>query len=161
MRSIPRLRGLLTLPASLILVTACGASGGAGWSYAPLGPTPTPGPSGEPTGEPSGQPSGSPGLALETVTPQSNPLAFEPNVLEMPAATVVQVTYVNDSNLPHNINFFDGPDETAPSLGATEVVTGPGAPEAVSFTTPQEPGDYFFWCDVHGNTMVGTYRITE
>jgi plastocyanin len=78
----------------------------------------------------------------------------------MPAATTVTVTYINDSPVQHNINFFAGPDNTAPSLGRTEVVVGPGAPRDVTFTTPEAPGDYYFWCDVHLSGMAGTYHVT-
>jgi plastocyanin len=97
---------------------------------------------------------------LQVETTDADPLAFVPNVLEAPAGTVVQVDYNNNSSLPHNINFFDGVNNGAPSLGATEVVTGPNAPESVTFTTPAEPGDYFFWCDVHLQSMTGTLRVT-
>ena len=144
--------GLLSL-----VIAACAGGTGAAWTYAPLGPTPDPNAS--PTADPNATPAPTPGLALDVVTPQANSLAFEPNTLQMPAATAVEVTYLNDSNLPHNINFFDGPDNTAPSLGATEVVTGPGAPDALTFTSPDEPGDYFFWCDVHGQAMSGTFTV--
>jgi plastocyanin len=150
------LRRLLPALSLSLVVVACSSGGSAGWTYAPLGPTP------EPTGTsgPTSGPSGSPGLAVQVETPQSDPLAFVPNTLEVPAATVVQVDYNNDSNLPHNINFFDGPDNSAPSLGATAVVTGPAALESVTFTTPSEPGTYFFWCDVHLDAMTGTYTVT-
>lgn len=79
----------------------------------------------------------------------------------MPAATSVTVNYLNDSALPHNINFFDGPDSSAQSLGATPQVIGPGALESVTFTTPDQPGEYYFWCDVHGASMAGTYTVTQ
>lgn len=159
MRLIPAPQRRLVLPAALLtcvlVVAACGSAGGAGWSYAPLGPTAPPSPS----GEPSTGPSSSPGLVLEIATNQDQPLTFVPAELEAPPATVVQVTYNNNSNLPHNINFFAGPDATAESLGATEVVTGPNAPELVTFTTPDEPGAYYFWCDVHVDTMAGILNV--
>jgi plastocyanin len=155
--SLLRLWLPVVLLSSLLLVAACGSAGNAGWTYAPLGPTAPPSPSGEPSAEPT--PGGSPGLALDTVTPPDQALAFVPNVLEAPAATEVQVTYLNDSALPHNNNFFAGTDATAESIGATEIVTGPGAPESVSFTTPEEPGSYYFWCDVHGDAMSGTLNV--
>ena len=162
MRHVPPTSRRLLLPASilsLLLMAACGGAGGAGWTYAPLGPTAAPSPSGGPSSAPSGEPSASPGLTLETATNQDQPLAFVPAQLEAPPATVIQVTYNNNSNLPHNINFFDGPDSTAESLGATEVVTGPNAPESVTFTTPEEPGAYYFWCDVHLDAMAGTLNV--
>ena len=163
-------RALLRFGLTSLLVVACASGGGAVWTYAPLGPTQSPGGTAAPTDGATGAPSpdgtgaqspAASGVAIDVVTPQSAPLAFEPNVLEMPAATAVTVNYLNDSNLPHNIEFFDGPDASAQLLGGTEIVTGPGALESVTFTTPDEPGDYFFWCRVHGNAMVGTYRVTE
>ena len=108
---------------------------------------------------PSGEPSASPSLTLETATNQDRPLAFVPAELEAPPATVIQVTYNNNSSLPHNIVFFDGPDSSASVLGETEVVTGPNAPESVSFTTPEEAGAYYFWCEVHGDAMSGTLNV--
>ena len=139
---------------AIVAITACAATSGADWTYAPLGPTPSAAATGAaPT--PGGSPSGD---VIEVSTPQSNPLAFDPASLNAPAETEITVRYLNDSNLPHNINFFNGSDNSAPSLGATAVVTGPGAPEEVSFTTPG-PGDYYFWCDVHLAAMAGTLHV--
>jgi plastocyanin len=140
-----------------LVLAACAGGSSVAWTYAPLGPTADPNAS--PTADPNATPAPTAAATVEVATPQSNALAFEPNTLEFPAASVVQVTYLNDSNLPHNINFFAGPDNSAPSLGATPVVTGPGAPETVTFTTPEEPGDYYFWCDVHLQAMSGTYTV--
>jgi plastocyanin len=92
-------------------------------------------------------------------TEQASPLAFTPNTLTAPANTSVTVNYNNNSNLPHNINFFNGQNNSAPSLGATEVVTGPNAPRSVTFTTPAQAGSYFFWCDVHQSAMSGTLQV--
>ncbi|HUH07485.1 MAG TPA: plastocyanin/azurin family copper-binding protein [Egibacteraceae bacterium] len=157
---------------ALLLITACASGGGAGWTYAPLGPTaspatpttaPTSGPTGGPTGSPGASPSpdGSPGpgLTIDVTTTDADPLAFDPEVIEAPPATEITVNYLNDNTLPHNIHFFAGPDANAPSLALTEVVEGPGALESVTFTTPAEAGDYYFWCDVHVSSMDGTLRI--
>jgi plastocyanin len=148
----------------LLLAAACASGGGAGWTFAPLGPTQPPAtPSAAPTGGPTGSagPSASPGgLTIDVRTTDADPLAYEPAVLEARPATEVTVNYLNDNNLPHNIHFFAGADQNAPSIAQTEVVTGPGALESVTFTTPEEPGDYFFWCDVHLTAMTGTLRIT-
>ena len=146
------------LPIAVALALIGCSSAGPGWSYAPLGPTAPPSPSGGPTPGPSG--SGAPTVTIEVKTTDADPLAFEPNMLEAPAGTVVQVNYLNDSRLPHNINFFAGADQTTASLGATAVVTGPAATESVIFTTPATPGDYFFWCDVHQSAMTGTLHVT-
>ena len=139
--------------AMLLLAAACASDAGPGWTFAPLGPT------GSPGGSPAASPGGS--TTFDVVTRADQPLAFVPAELQMPPATSVTVNYLNDSNLEHNINFFAGADASAPSLGATARVTGPGASESVTFTTPGQPGDYFFWCDVHGQAMVGSYTVTQ
>ena len=92
-------------------------------------------------------------------TEQATLLAFTPNTLTAPANTSVTVNYNNNSNQPHNIQFFNGSDSSAPSLGATEVATGPNALRSVTFTTPAQPGTYFFWCDVHTSQMAGTLQV--
>ncbi len=96
---------------------------------------------------------------LSVETTNDAPLVFNPNSLDAPANTSVTVNYLNNSAVPHNINFFNGPDQTAPSLGASAQATGPNAPESVTFTTPATPGDYFFWCDVHQAAMTGTLHV--
>jgi plastocyanin len=145
---------------AVLAFAACGSSAGAAWTYAPLGPTPvaaaSPSPGGSPAGSAAGSPSG-PVLSVETT--DANSLAFDPNSLDAPANTAVTVNYNNNSALPHNIKFFNGPDQNAPSLAASEIVTGPNALESVTFTTPATPGDYFFWCDVHTTGMTGTLHV--
>lgn len=141
------------LPLSVALVlSACGGAG-PGWTYAPLGP------SAPPTAAASPTPVASPSMTLSVKTTGAAPLSFDPAMLEAPASTVVQVDYLNDSPVPHNINFFNGPDSSAESLGKTAVETGPGVTESVVFTTPAAPGDYYFWCDVHGASMSGTLHV--
>lgn len=165
-------RGTCTLVAAFALV-ACASGGGAAWTYAPLGPTQSAGagqsgapssPGGSPAGSPQGSPAGSPGgsptgAALNVSTEQGTPLAFTPNALSAPANTSVTVNFNNNSNLPHNIDFFNGSDSSAPSLGSTETATGPNASRSVTFTTPAQPGTYFFWCDVHQSAMTGTLQV--
>ena len=148
----------LTAVGGAMLIAGCAGGQGPGWTFAPLGPTQAPAES--PAGSPGESPAGSPGMALQVTTPAAQPLVFEPNELSAPAATEVTVEYVNESNLPHNVHFFAGEDASAPSLAATETVTGPGATTSATFTTPDEPGGYFFHCDVHPQ-MVGTLSVGE
>jgi plastocyanin len=169
-------RATCALVAAFALV-ACAGGGGAGWTYAPLGPTqsagagqsgapasvsasPAESPGASPGGSPAASPGGSPaGVVLDVSTEQATSLAFTPNTLSAPANTSVTVNYNNNSNVLHNIKFFNGPDSSAPVLGATEIVTGPNAIRSVSFTTPAQPGSYYFWCDVHVAGMVGTLQV--
>lgn len=152
----PRLiRFALPLGVALIL-SACGGAG-PGWTYAPLGPSPAPTTAASAT--PGASPSGDV-VALDVKTTDASPLAFDPATLTATANTTVTVNYLNDSSLPHNIQFFAGADATAPSLGLTDVVTGPGQTKSVTFTTPSAPGDYYFWCDVHQAAMSGMLHVT-
>ena len=137
-----------------LAIAGCAATTGANWTYAPLGPTPTPGPSG---GE--ATPGATPaGTVIEVSTPADNPLVFDPASLDAPAETDITVSYTNDSSVQHNIQFFNGADSSAPSLGKTAIVTGPSATETVTFTTPGA-GDYYFWCDVHLAAMSGMLHV--
>lgn len=151
------LRFALPLGAALILAACSGA--GPGWTYAPLGPTaaPTEAASATPATSSSGDV-----VSLEVKTTDANPLAFEPASLEAPANTTVTVNYLNDSSLPHNIAFLNGPDQTAPVLAKTDVPSqgGPGQQQSVTFTTPTAAGDYYFFCQVHGASMSGTLHVT-
>jgi plastocyanin len=165
-------RGTCALVAAFALV-ACASSGSAGWTYAPLGPSPSAGagqsgvpaspggsPQGSPAGSPGGSPAGSPGgIALNVSTEQSNQLAFTPNTLTAPANTSVTVNYTNNSNQPHNIVFFNGSDSSAPKLAETEIATGPNALRSATFTTPAQAGNYYFWCQVHQAAMSGTLQV--
>lgn len=155
---IPNAIRYIALPlAALLMLVGCASGATAGWTYAPLGPSAAPSAS---AAAPSAAPgSGGPGTTLNVETTQDNPLVFSPAELTAPAGAQVTVSYMNNSNLPHNINFFNGPDSSAPSLGATAVTTGPNAMEMVTFTAPTQPGDYFFWCDVHQNAMKGILHV--
>jgi plastocyanin len=146
------------LPLGLALILSACAGAGPGWTYAPLGPSAPPSAAATTTPAPSG--SNAPTVTIEIKTTDADPLAFDPKMIEVPANTVVQVNYLNDSTLSHNINFFSGADQTAPSLGATIARPGPGDLQSVVFTTPATPGDYFFWCDVHQTAMTGTLHVT-
>jgi plastocyanin len=99
------------------------------------------------------------GTVLEIETTQDDPLAFSETTLSAPAQTEVTVRYLNDSELQHNIAFFEGPDSTAPRLAATDLGTGPGIELEVTFTTP-DPGSYFYRCDVHPGDMNGTLEVS-
>jgi len=59
----------------------------------------------------------------------------------------------------HNVQIFDGPDDTAASLFDGEVITGPAK---TTYTVPALPdGDYFFHCKIHPTTMTGTITAAK
>ena len=135
-----------------VIAVACGSGTGPGWTYAPLGPTPSAGASAAPTPA---------GVLIEVATPPDSPETFVPSTLNAPPSTLITVSYTNNSSLLHNINLFNGPDATASSLGATEPATGPNAVRSVTFSTPSSVGDYYFHCDIHPTTMKGTLHVAQ
>lgn len=148
----------LALSAAGFLLSACASgAGGPSWSFMPPGPTPEATASPAPTDGATPDPNA---LTFDTVTPPDDQLAFVPNTFSAGPGATINVNYLNDSPLEHNIHFFAGPDQNAPSIGATERVTGPDALRSVTITAPEEPGDYYFHCDVHPVVMAGTLTVT-
>ena len=59
-----------------------------------------------------------------------------------------------DPGVGHNVEIFDGADESAPVLFDGAVITGPA--EETYHVDPLAEGDYFFNCRIHPTTMTGT-----
>jgi plastocyanin len=148
----------------VLLFAACAGGSTVGWSYAPLGPSPSSSASASPApsaaaGSPSASDSGAATTTINIETTPDQQLSFQPDDFTISPGTTVTVDYMNNSNLPHNIHFFDGTDSNAPSLGASQIGTGPNNAQTVTFIAPAQPGDYFFWCDVHQAAMTGQYLV--
>lgn len=100
------------------------------------------------------------GAELEIATTAEKSIGYTTTSLEASAGQPVTVTYTNDSKVPHNIAFYDGPDAESTQIVLSETITGPGATTTVSFTAPAEPGEYLFRCELHPTQMVGTLTVT-
>jgi plastocyanin len=131
----------------------------------PAAPTPQPTPQTAPTAAPTSVPAPPPQAAqiqLAISSPASPPLSFDTTMLSAAAGANVTVTYTNNEpGVPHNWHVFNGPDSSAPTLAETQIITGPGTSDSTTFTAPTQPGDYFFWCDVHPTIMTGTFVVTS
>jgi plastocyanin len=83
-------------------------------------------------------------------TPEGEPL----DTLVVEADVPIELEFDNEEPVGHNVQIFDGPDGSAPSLFDGEVITGPRTiPYAIA---PLAPGEYFFHCRIHPTTMTGT-----
>lgn len=111
---------------------------------------PTPGPPPPPQGSPG--PGGS--TTLQIVA--SN-LLFNPRSLAAPPEAQVTVRLDNrDAGVLHNFSVYRT-NQATQQIFTGELHTGPGTKD-YSFRAPG-PGTYFFRCDVHPDTMTGTFNV--
>jgi hypothetical protein len=91
--------------------------------------------------------SGGQSLFIYGISAVSNEQAF------VAIPTVVGEASTTSVSDEHNWHVFNGPDSSSPSLASTQIITGPGTMDSVTFTAPTQTDDYFFWCDVHTTLM--------
>jgi uncharacterized membrane protein YgcG len=66
----------------------------------------------------------------------------------------------NDPGIGHNVQIFDGPDDTAPVFFPGDEV--PGGETETYEIPPMAEGEYFFICQLHPNTaMEGTITVEQ
>lgn len=116
-------------------------------------PTPAPQATSASGGGTSGSPT-TPG-ALRLVARNS---LFEPRTLTATAGSSVTVSLDNmDAGVLHNFSVYN--DRTlATKIFVGELVTGPAVKD-YTFTAPSSSGSFFFRCDVHPDTMTGTFTV--
>lgn len=89
-------------------------------------------------------------------TPEGAPtdtLLFEANA-------PVELEFENQEPLGHNVQIFDGPDDSAPVFFDGPPITGPAT--TTYRIEPMGPGEYFFNCRLHpGTAMEGTVKVEE
>jgi plastocyanin len=85
---------------------------------------------------------------------------FSTDALQVPSGVPIDLEFDNeDPSTGHNVQIFDGPDDTAASLFDGEVITGP---DKATYAVPALPdGEYFFHCKIHPTTMTGTITASE
>jgi hypothetical protein len=70
------------------------------------------------------------------------------------------VTVIMDNRDPgvlHNVAFYTNRSASQKIFGS-ELVAGP-TQQTSNFTAPPAPGSYFFRCDVHADTMNGSFNV--
>ncbi len=92
------------------------------------------------------------------VTLVAKNVKFDLSTITASAGQPVTVTLDNqDAGVLHNVAFYTDRSASSP-IHKGNILTGP-ATEDVSFTAPSTPGNYFFRCDVHPDTMFGTFVV--
>jgi plastocyanin len=116
----------------------------------------TPAPTQAPMQAPPGTPA--PGAQMATVNLTAHKLMFDMSTITVPAGAHVVVNFNNqDAGVPHNFAVYvDSSAQQAIFKG--QMVTGPGT-MTYTFTAPNQPGTYFFRCDVHPTMMNGQFVV--
>ncbi len=85
-------------------------------------------------------------------------LLFDKRTITAAAGVSVTVTIDNqDAGILHNLAFYRSRAATE-KFAASELFAGT-ASRLVAFTAPSTPGNFFFRCDVHPDTMTGTFAV--
>jgi len=98
-----------------------------------------------------------PGGAV-TVNITAQNIAFNTSTITVPAGAEVTVNFDNqDGGIPHNFAVYDS-SLRSEQIFVGDIITGP-ATTTYTFTAPEEPGTYYFQCDVHP-FMNGDFIVT-
>ena len=89
------------------------------------------------------------GLMLRISSPDQSANTTSFSTLTAPPGVRVTLIYTNNTPLPHDWHLFDGSGALASTIVKTAIITGPDATTSVTFTTPSQPGNYYFQYDVH------------
>lgn len=84
-------------------------------------------------------------------------IAYTTKQLKLPASAQATVDFKNEDTVPHNMNFTVDQAGTQ-SFYKQDPLPGPIS-STYSFTTPKDPGTYYYHCDVHPN-MTGILTVT-
>ncbi|MDD3620885.1 MAG: cupredoxin domain-containing protein [Methanofollis sp.] len=84
---------------------------------------------------------------------------FNTDEISVPAGAPVIINFDNqDEGVDHNFAVYETEAATE-VIFRGDVITGP-AEISYTFAAPEEPGTYFFRCDVHPNQMTGNFIVT-
>ena len=95
-------------------------------------------------------------VALDLITPGGT--VFDTGCLVAPAGDPFTINYDNEAaGVTHNVNVFT--EEGGDSIAATALEAGPV--QQTLDLDALDPGDYFFHCDAHPDTMFGTLAVVK
>jgi len=115
-------------------------------------PTPTGAPTSAPT--PSGECTTTENGVVNIV---AQGIAFDTGCIEVLAGRPFTIAFDNRDATQHNVALYTDSSATTSLAPPGELITGPSTND---YRIPaQEPGTYFFRCDVHPTQMVGEIRI--
>lgn len=140
------LRLALLVSVAAVLLAACSGGSSAGPSLPPA----------------NCQPTGSTQLTIKA-GPGAAAAGFDKGCLAVKSGTPFSITFVNaDPGVPHNVEIFtneSAKDRLGGASGPSDLIIGKATTTYHVKALP--PGKYFFRCDVHPTTMVGTLIVSK
>jgi plastocyanin len=103
--------------------------------------------------EPGGEPQGG---ANGAITLTAAGVVFDTDQLTLPADTETTIEFINDDTVAHNFSIYEDDSAEADLFIGQEI--GGGASTDYSIP-PLEPGEFFFRCDLHPTSMIGTVTV--
>jgi plastocyanin len=90
-------------------------------------------------------------------------VAFDKDTLTVQAGVTVGVEFTNQEAVQHNVAFYESgqasPPQAEGDIFQGETISGPGETITYTFQAPEEPGTYFFRCDLHPQQMTGNLVV--
>jgi plastocyanin len=85
-------------------------------------------------------------------------IAFDTDRITVPAGSQVRIDFENkDEGVPHNFAVYMT-SVAEEKIFVGDIISGPKS-ITYMFTAPEKPGDYYFRCDVHPESMTGTFVV--
>ena len=82
---------------------------------------------------------------------------FNKSTIGVDIGSLVSIAFENKDNVSHNFAVYRSKEATE-EIYVGDVVEA-GKTTTYKFTAPDEPGVYFFRCDLHPETMTGTFNV--
>ncbi len=93
-----------------------------------------------------------------TVNLTARNIAFDATTITVSRGAAVTINFDNQDSVPHNFALYTDASASQ-SIFQGEVISGPRQ-IVYTFAAPDQPGTYFFRCDVHPAQMTGAFVVT-
>jgi plastocyanin len=94
-----------------------------------------------------------------TINLAAQNMAFDQATLTVPAGAKVTIIFQNKDSMPHNFALYNN-SSASQTIFKGDTISGPNKTVEYSFNAPDNPGEYFFRCDVHPSVMTGKFIVT-
>lgn len=88
----------------------------------------------------------------------ANNITFDRDEITVPAGSRVELEFTNEEAVPHNVSVYRS-EAATDAIFQGELITGPDETVTYEFDAPDDPGTYFFRCDVHPDQMTGDFVV--